>query len=161
MGLSPRGATMPGPIPLPVRQAMFQLWKQGRNTGQIAASLGLPGSTVRRFVARFRQRGPEGGLPDYPRAATDEADLPEPIQAALRLRREHPTWGAGLIRVHLLQEASVGPLPSTRTLQRWLLRADLAPAPAGRRPKAATARATTPHQTWQMDAKERIKIKNC
>ena len=28
---------MPGPIPLPVRQAMFRLWKQGRNASQIAA----------------------------------------------------------------------------------------------------------------------------
>ena len=81
-------------------------------------------------------------------------------KATLELRREHPTWGAGLIRVHLLQEASVGPVPSTRTLQRWLLRADLAPAPAGRRPKAAPSRATAPHQTWQMDAKERIQIHN-
>jgi hypothetical protein len=74
------------------------------------------------------------------------------------LRREHPTWGAELIRVHLCQQLGGDAVPATRTLQRWLLKADLAPAPSGRRPKPNSARATQPHQTWQMDAKERIEI---
>jgi transposase len=160
MGLSPRGSTMPGPISLPVRQAMFRLWQQGRNTSQIAASFGLPGSTVRRLVGRFRQFGPAGISPDYPRAATDETGFPEMIQAALRLRRGHPTWGAGLIRVHLLQAKTGLPVPSERAIQRWLARAGLAPAPRGRRPKADATRATLPHETWQMDAKEKIPIQS-
>ena len=103
---------MPRPIPLPIRQAMFRLWRQGRNTSQIAEALGLPGSTVRRLVGRFRRHGPAGVPPDYPRAPTDEAEFPEMAQAALRLRREHPTWGAGLIRVHLLQAMTGQPGPS-------------------------------------------------
>src|SRR5262249_19227296 len=49
--------------------------------------------------------------------------------------------------------------PTARTLRRWFARADLAPAPAGRRPGAAAARAAAPHDTWQMDAKEHIKLR--
>src|SRR5215469_9286998 len=37
-----RGLTMPRPIPVPIRQTMFRLWKQGCGTRQIVASLGLP-----------------------------------------------------------------------------------------------------------------------
>ena len=48
--------------------------------------------------------------------------------------------------------------PSARTLQRGLRRADLAPAPAGRPAKGSTPRATLPHDAWQMDAKELIKL---
>ena len=33
-----RGLTMPRPIPVPVRQTMFRLWKQGSGTRQIVAS---------------------------------------------------------------------------------------------------------------------------
>ena len=150
---------MARPIPLPIREALFRLWQQGRNSRQIAASLGLPGSTVRRFVGRFRQHGAAGIAPDYPRAPTDEAQFPDLIQAALRLRREHPTWGAGLIRVHLLQAGTGRPVPSERALQRWFAKAGLSPAPRGRRPTAARARATLPHETWQMDAKEKIRIR--
>src|SRR4051812_39175315 len=107
---------MPRPIPVPIRLTMFRLWEQGRETSQIAALLGLPGSTVRRFVAKFRQHGAAGIPPAYPVASTDEAMFPETIQAALRLRREHPSWGAGLIRVHLLQATTGHSVPSERAI---------------------------------------------
>ena len=51
---------MPRPIPVPIRQTMFKLWKQGCGTRQIVASLGLPCSTVRRLLQRFRLRGCDG-----------------------------------------------------------------------------------------------------
>ena len=149
---------MPRPIPVPVRQAMFRLWQQGQGTSDIAATLGLARSTVRRLLGRFRSNGSEGIAPDYHRPPLVEASSSGVEQAALRLRREHPTWGAGLIRVHLLQGMPGEPVPAERTLQRWFVRADLSPAPAGRRPRVDLARATVPHETWQMDAKEHIRI---
>ena len=154
------GLTMPRPIPVPVRQAMFRLWQQGHATHQIATSLDLPASTVRRFLQRFRLRGIDGIPADYHHRAASEAVPSEMMQTAVRLRQEHPTWGAGLIRVQLLQEAPEQPVPSERTLQRWFERAGLSPAPAGRPPRVALARATEPHATWQMDAKEHIRIYN-
>ncbi|MBV8607714.1 MAG: helix-turn-helix domain-containing protein [Singulisphaera sp.] len=151
---------MPRPIPVPVRHALFRLWQQGQSTRHIAAALGLPDSTVRRLLARFRRRGVEGIAPDYHRPSQVEAASSEVRQLALNLRREHPTWGAGLIRVEVLQALPGRSVPSERTLQRWFVRADLSPAPPGRRPAADAARATRPHETWQMDAKEHIRLRS-
>ncbi len=155
-----RDLTMPRPIPVPIRQTMFRLWKQGCGTRQIVASLGLPCSTVRRLLQSFRLRGRDGISPDdrY-RSATFKAPS-EMVQTAVQMRREHPTWGSGLIRVQWLLMAPGQPVPSERTLQRWFVRADLSPAPAGRPPRVDLDRATAPHETWQMDAKEHIQIQN-
>jgi transposase len=60
-----RGFIMPRPIPVPIRQSMFRLWKKGYGTRQIAESLGLPCSTVRRLLQRFRLHGIDSIPPDY------------------------------------------------------------------------------------------------
>jgi transposase len=151
---------MPHPIPVPVRQVMFRLWQQGQAALQIATSLELPLSTVRRLLQRFRRRGIDGIPADYHHPAVSKTVPSEMMQTAVRLRQEHPTWGAGLIRVQLLQEDPEQPVPSERTLQRGFVRAGLSPAPAGRPPRTSLARATEPHETWQMDAKEHIRICN-
>lgn len=150
---------MPRPLPVPVRQAIFRLWNQGRQAPQIAASLGVPGSTVYRLIQRFRRDGSAGIPPSYhnPSAGAAPSDV---VKEALDLRREHPTWGSEWIRIQLLDEAPQRPIPTDRTLRRWFVRTDLAPAPAGRRPKARADRAASPHDTWQMDAKEHIKLNN-
>jgi len=155
---SPRGTTMPRPIPVPVRQAIHRLWQQGQQTGQIAASLGLPSSTVRRLLGRFRSRGAEAIAPDYRRPPVVAVPLPDATETALRLRRQHPTWGAGVIRVQLVQGMPGQLVPSVRTLQRRFAGAGLTQAKAGGRPRVHLARATVPHETWQMDAKEHIKL---
>jgi hypothetical protein len=78
-----RGLTMPRPIPVPIRQAMFRLWQQGQATRQIATSLGLPSSTVRRFLQRFRRRGINGIPPDYHHLAASETVPSELMQTAV------------------------------------------------------------------------------
>ncbi|MBV8317731.1 MAG: helix-turn-helix domain-containing protein [Planctomycetaceae bacterium] len=150
---------MPRPLPLPIREMMFRLWQQGHQAPQIAAALGLSRATAYRLLQRFRREGSEGIPPGYRHPAAD-APPPDGVRAALELRRAHPTWGAALIRVQLLEDDPQRSVPSERTLQRWFARADLTPAPAGRRPRARTLRATAPHETWQMDAKDHIKLKS-
>jgi len=150
---------MPRPIPVPMRQAMFRLWQKGYGTRQIAESLGLPCSAVRRLLQRFRVHGMDGIPPDYWHPSVPEAAPSDLVETAVSLRREHPTWGAGLIRVQLLLEAPGRPVPSERTLQRWFVRADLSPAPAGRPPRTHLDRAASPHETWQMYAIEHIRIR--
>src|SRR5687767_15398195 len=48
-------------------------------------------------------------------------------EEALQLRREHRGWGAAYLRVHLRLRCPGRPVPSARTLQRWLADAGLAP----------------------------------
>jgi hypothetical protein len=91
--------------------------------------LGVPLATVRGLLVRFRRRGIEAIAPDYHHPFGDEGVLPEPLRRALGLRRDHPTWGAGMIRLHLLEVAAGQPVPSERALQRWFAKFDLAPAP--------------------------------
>src|SRR3954470_5504266 len=158
MAILTRGHTMPRPISVPVRRTLIRRWEQGQTPGQIAEALGLSRATVQRLIRRFQERGAAGLELDY-RRGPNPAPRSDLLNAVLQYRREHPAWGAELIRIHLLRETWDEPVPSARTLQRWLLRADLAPAPAGRPAKPNPARATRPHETWQMDAKELIKIK--
>jgi hypothetical protein len=73
------------------------------------------------------------------------------------MRTQHPTWGGGLIRV-LLQEQGHDGCASERTLQRWFQRSTLAPAPPGRRPDSEERRAQAPHDVWQMDAVDQLRI---
>src|SRR3974377_2150076 len=82
------------------------------------------------------------------------------VQATLDLRRAHPSWGAGWIRGMLRRQSPHQSLPVVRTLQRWLERAGLAPAPAGRRPAAEGRRAARPHEVWQMDAAGQVPAPN-
>ena len=145
---------MPAPVPLPVRQAILVRHDRGESTAEIAAAFGLAPRTVRGLTRRARDRGPGGLAPDptTPRAAAPE----HPARAAAAaLRRAHPGWGGGLIRVMLGRQA-VAPLPAVRTLQRWFVKAGLGPAPAGRKPAAEGRRATRPHGTWQVDAAEDV-----
>jgi transposase len=140
-----------------VRQALFQRWQKGASVTSLAEELGLSGRTVRHLVRRLAQRGQPGLIPDYARCATKAVATHEAaFQKAVRLRQQHPTWGAGLIRVFLQEE--LGAAPSERTLQRWFETAAQAPAPPGRRPSSNSGRARHPHDVWQMDAADQIRL---
>jgi hypothetical protein len=45
-------------------------------------------------------------------------------------------------------------------LQRWFRQAGLAPAPRGRRPHSGSGRARQPHEVWQVDATEHVRLAN-
>jgi transposase len=146
---------MPSPIPVPVREAIFRRWQKGDSVPVLAEGFDLCERTVRHLVRRFAVRGQQGVSPDYARCATQSAATGKPLFAkAVQMRQNHPTWGAGLIRVLLKEE--LGACQSERTLQRWFRKAGLMAAPVGRRPSNDDYRARQPHEVWQMDAAERI-----
>jgi transposase len=145
---------MPAPIPTPVRQAIFQRSRNGASVATLAEEFELSERTVRHLVRRFDERGQSGLVPDYLRCATKSAAPDSAVrQKALQLRAQHPGWGGGV----LLQE-ELGTCPCERTLQRWFRQAALTPAPAGRRPACDQTRARQPHEVWQMDAAERMRL---
>ena len=146
---------MPRAIPGPVRQRIRELHEQGLDAAAIAAALQLPPRSVRRLLRLLRQRGPEALATAYQRCGRPSHPLPQ----ALDLRREHPSWGAPYLHT-VLAEQTDGPLPSVRTLQRHFRSAGLQPAPPGRRPVATPRRAETPHEVWQLDACERIRLRS-
>ena len=147
-------------VSVPQRQAIFERTQRGERTEEIAADLGLPSETVRKLIRRFRRRGAAGITPGYDHCGCHQSHRadPELIAVATGLRREHPTWGAGLIRVLLAERCPGRALPSERALQRAFVRADLNPAPVGRRPALSSGRATRPHEVWQIDAAEHLML---
>lgn len=149
---------MPKPTAIPLRRCIDDLWKQNWTAVRIAEHLKLPIRTVRNLIQRFQKLGEAGIEASY--TAGPKAESPQREQARLvaeQLRREHPTWGAGLIGVYL-KRADEASAPSGRTVQRWLSKAGLMPAPAGRRPATNAARAAHPHAVWQLDASEEISL---
>jgi hypothetical protein len=150
---------MPRPTPVPVRQALWRRFQDGQDVATMAHALGLAPRTVRQLIHRFRHQGHAAVAPSYDLCGADTPTYPDAVaHAALALRREHPRWGAGLIRVMLSRQFLGDPLPADRTLQRWFSRAGLAPVAAGRRPDSVSRRAARPHEVWQMDAAEKVPL---
>jgi transposase len=149
---------MPAPIPVPVRQVILARWQKGESVVTLAEELKLSVRTVYHLVRRFAQRGSQGIAPDYERCATKKMPTDSAVfRKAVDMRKLHASWGGGLIRV-LLQEQGDDGCPSERTLQRWFRRTALSPAPTGRRPASHEQRAQHPHDVWQMDAVDQLRL---
>jgi hypothetical protein len=154
---------MPRAIPFAIRQAVWLRFQDGQDASTIAGALDLAPRTVRHLLSRFQRGGLDAVATSYHscgQATPKPAD--SLVQTVLQMRRDHPTWGAELIRLMLRRQGldSATALPTTRTLQRWLERAGVAPAPVGRRPRAEPLRATRPHEVWQMDAAELVRLRS-
>jgi len=150
---------MPRVIPVAVRQLLWERHRHGEPTAALAAAYGVSPRAARALCRRLRLGGP-GALrpryhappaPPHARPAACRADL-------LQLRREHPTWGAAWLLTVLRQRSPDRPWPAPRTAQRWLKAAGLSPAPRGRRPASNASRAARPHEVWQMDGAECIRL---
>jgi hypothetical protein len=74
------------------------------------------------------------------------------------MKREHPGWGAGLIRVLLSDEFEAEVLPAERSLQRWFRQAGVGRAPTAQRRTPVVTRGQVVHEVWAVDAKERIRL---
>jgi len=158
-GSSSEPASMPKPVPIPVRQKLHERASQGESVTSLADEYGLSPRTVRHLLKRGREQGEAGLIPAYHAPRPPDHAHPEAVrQAVLALRCDHPTWGAELIRVMLAeaQPRMIGPSP--QAIRRWIRAAELAQAPAGRRAGTASTRAREPHQTWQIDASEHIRL---
>ncbi len=146
---------MPAPTPLPLRKAIWHRHHNGQTPATIAHDLGLRLRTVQQLLRRGR-----GAIaPSYQRCGRPRDDDRQQLcQEAIALRRQHPTWGAGYLRIQLRRRHPDARLPTERTLQRCLRQAGLGPAPKGRRPTANGQRAGQPHEVWQMDAAEQVPL---
>jgi transposase len=151
---------MPRALALPLREQIAQLRQQGLSYRQIAECLDVKERTVREICRRYRQQGEAGLQIHYERCGVRGIQFPAPIyQAALSLKREHPRWGAPLIRLQLAEPFPDTPLPGVRTLQSWFRAAGLQPVRPLRPPPNRNA-AHAAHEVWQVDAKERMRLGN-
>lgn len=147
---------MPAPLPPTLRRLILSRARRGQTAADIARALRLCPRTVRHLLQRARDPANPSG-PAYRPGSGRPADDHLLRSRALALRQQHPSWGAGYIRLLLAGEAESAAVPSERTLQRWFRCERHPPATAGRRSPSAADRAIAPHDIWQMDAAEQLR----
>src|SRR5262245_23574416 len=73
----PGAPSMPAPVPLPIRQAMWRRRSRGATATELSQAFGIPARTVRGLLRRWRDRGESAVAPDYARRRpTPEAGDP-------------------------------------------------------------------------------------
>jgi putative transposase len=126
----------------------------------ICRRFGISEKTGHKWLVRFRDAG-EGGLLDRSHAPLHRADL---VQAAIaervvRLRRQHPLYGAGKLHDWLLQNEPGTRWPAASTIGELLRRAGLIHRRRRRSTAGAAQRrghripATAPNVVWTADFK--------
>jgi hypothetical protein len=116
---------MPRAHPIDLRQEIVTRHCQGESLPSIASDLGMSYSTVRSLWRRYRDEGTAGLSPQYHRCGKHGSDFsPVIAEAVLFLARDQPAWPAGYILAYLHDQFPCEPLPSLRTLQRWLKSVD-------------------------------------
>ena len=151
---------MPQALPLPLREQIIRRHQQGETLSTIAQALNVPYRTVRRWWHRHQEAGDAGLHTHYDRCGPKGPRAPAAVHAAaLALKREHPSWGAGLIRLELVAPFGEADVPQIRAIQRWLRAAGLQPARA-KRPPVPRDRGQEGHAVWEIDAKEQMRLAN-
>jgi transposase len=147
---------MPQAVSQPVREEIVARHLAGDTLSAIAQAMMMSYRTVRALWSRYRARGSAGLAADYERCGSEGPRFPTAMyEAALSLKREHPRWGAVLVKIQLALQFSEQPLPSKRTLQAWFARAGIQQRRT-RRPGAPRQWARAAHEVWQLDGKEEI-----
>jgi transposase len=149
---------MPRALPLALREQIVRRRQQREPLTAIAEALQVPERTVRRWWHKYQQAGPDGLQTHYAHCGPKGPKAPPAVHAAaLELKREHPTWGAGLIRLQLVERFDAAAVPKERAIQRWFQAAGLQP-PRAKRPPLERSPGKEAHQVWQMDAKEQMRL---
>jgi hypothetical protein len=150
---------MPRALSPSVRQAIWNRFQAGQDYRRIAAECEVSPRSVRRLIREVQKRGQQAFLAGYASAGVRRSKHFEKMRRrTLKLRKQHPRWGAGRLLLELTALYRDQLLPCERTLQRWLCQEQLPPARAGRPPVARTQRTTLPHEVWQIDAAEQKRL---
>jgi IS30 family transposase len=144
---------MPCAIAVPIRQQIIEQRQQGASIAQIAQALERSYWSIRTIVRRYRDQGEPGLVPQYQNCGVKGIRFSKRVyRGALWLKRHHPSWGGGVIRVLLQERWSEQAMPSERTLQRWFKQNGLSQQRARGIVSADRTTASTVHQVWQLDA---------
>ena len=143
-------------ISLAVRQRVVQYVVSGESVPSVAQKLGISARSARHLVQRFCEHGEAGLKIHYDHCGPQQPYADRVVvERAKRLRGEHPLWGAPLMRVIFKKEFE-NRTPSVRTLQRWFCEGQ--PCRRSSRPPVPKQKTKTPHEVWQMDAAEELRL---
>lgn len=146
---------------LQTRKQIDKLRKQGYSRLEISEKLGLPFYTVRTLCRRFAVG--ESLMPDYSRCGVTSPITEKIRKASVRMKKQHPTWGAGYIKIELESRYPTYRIPSESTLRGYFRVAGVATPMKKRRVRYTTEReqwAGTEHHVWQVDSVEKQRLRN-
>jgi transposase len=144
------------------RREMVSLAEEGNTYAAIAEQVGVSFWTARKWIRLGKRFGVENLASCYGRPATGSLTAHDPFvrYVALRLKRQHPKWGAAYVVKKLSEKPSLQgkKLPSSTTIWRyWRSFGDRLFSKRDP-PKSEIAPSDTPHGVWQLDAKESMHI---
>lgn len=150
---------MPRPIPVAIREQIVKQHQAGVPLTTIARELQRPYESVRKVWRVFRQ---EGRLePNYAACGPSGVRAEPRVYRAVRfLKHGHPQWGAPLIAQLIRQKWPEARVPHARSLQRWFHQWGMTPARRSSSGQARLGRGTAPHNVWEMDSREGIRLAN-
>lgn len=148
---------MPAALPTGIRREIIERREVGDSFVSIARGLKVSYSAVRNIYQRYVKT--KRLTPAYERCIHTQVRSEQAVySAAVEMKRAHPSWGAGLIRVELSADFSQESLPSIRTLQRWFKRGKVQNLSREKTPKPTVKRGQGVHEVWALDAKEQMKL---
>ena len=144
------------------RCEMMRLDEEGHTYAAVAKRMGISFWTVRKWLRQGKRSGTEKLASCYGRPPTGPLAGFDPMvrYVSLRLKRQHPKWGAVYVVKKMGESASLRgqKLPSSTTIWRyWRSFGDrifLKRDPS----RSKVSPSDKPHGVWQMDAKESMRI---
>jgi len=144
------------------RQEMAQLSAQGQTYQAIAVQLGVSVWTARKWIRQAKRGGLAALVSVLGRPATGSLSDFDPLvrYVALRLKRQHPTWGAAYVVKKMSERPSLKDktLPEATTVWRYWRSFGDRLWPKRRPAEAQLPAAGVVHGLWQMDAKESVPV---
>lgn len=152
------------------RVEMVERHRAGEAIDHIAQSLNRSKYTVRHWWRAYRD-GDWAALEPQPKGPPMVGPLGHFDRlvkyVALRLKREHPTWGTAILRLHMQRRPSLQGHRLPKGTALWSYLHQFGPRlirprrPRTKRPASPSVRAHIPHQCWQMDFKGDEEVSGC
>jgi Winged helix-turn helix len=148
---------MSKPIPYEVRRQVIRLKENGQGPSVIAETLGLSRSAVQKLLRLWQMNGESALQTRYSNCgknAPQKFDLE--IVAAIQRQRDSSRGGPFVYSLLVSQQPQKS-IPHYRTIQRWWAKGKTGEGPV-LPPRRRERWSKEPHETWQIDGKELIKL---
>lgn len=144
------------------RREMLHLADKDCTFAEVAEEVGVSFWTARKWIRQGKKVGEENLASSYGRPVTGPMAACDPTirYLALRMKRQHPKWGAEYVLKKLREKHNLQgkKLPSATTIWRYWRSFGNRMYAKRDPPRSKIAPSEIPHGVWQMDAKESMEI---
>jgi hypothetical protein len=144
------------------RREMMRLVEEGHTYAEVAEQIGVSFWTARKWIRLGKRYGKENMASCFGRPESGSLANCDPMvrYIVLRLKRQHPKWGAEYVHKKLGEKPALQgqSLPSATTIWRYWRSFGDRLFPKRDPSKSEILPSDKPHGVWQMDAKESMHI---